>query len=110
MGGLCVFAVEPASGGGRALRVHARVFSPDDGIVEDPATGSAALALGPVLVAEGLAAPRGSTDYVVAQGAEIGRPSVLRAGVDAVGGAAVRVRVGGGVVHTASGTIAVPPA
>jgi trans-2,3-dihydro-3-hydroxyanthranilate isomerase len=108
MGGLCVFAVEPAAGGG--LSVHARVFSPDDGIVEDPATGSAAVALGSVLVADGLADPDGSTAYVIAQGAEIGRPSVLRAGVDASGGAAVRVRVGGGVAHTASGTIEVPPA
>ena len=107
MGGLCVFAIGPATGG--ALSVHARVFSPDDGIVEDPATGSAAVALGAVLVADGLADPDGSTGYVIAQGAEIGRPSVLRAGVDASGGAAVRVRVGGGVAHTASGTIEVPP-
>lgn len=109
MGGLYVFAVEPAAGGG-ALSVHARVYSPDDGIGEDPATGSAAVALGAVLVADGLADPDGSTGYEIAQGAEIGRPSVLRAGVDAERGAAVRVRVGGGVVHTASGTIAVPPA
>jgi trans-2,3-dihydro-3-hydroxyanthranilate isomerase len=84
------------------------VFSPDDGIVEDPATGSAAVGLGLVLVADGLADPDGTTGYVIAQGAEIGRPSQLRAGVDAAGGAAVRVRVGGGVAHVASGTIAVP--
>jgi trans-2,3-dihydro-3-hydroxyanthranilate isomerase len=108
MGGLCVFAVEAAAGG--ALSVHTRVFSPDDGIVEDPATGSAAVALGAVLVADGLADPDGSTAYEIAQGAEIGRPSVLSAGVDASGGAALRVRVGGGVAHTASGTIEVPAA
>ena len=111
MGGLCVYAVEPEpSGDSGALAVHARVFCPEFGIVEDPATGSAAVALGLVLVADGVAGPDGTTAYEIAQGAEAGRPSSLHAGVDAVGGAAVEVRVGGGVSHVASGTIEVPPA
>ena len=111
MGGLCVYAVEsePAPGADGALAVHSRVFCPEHGIVEDPATGSAAVALGLVLVADGTASVDGTTDYVISQGAEAGRPSTLRAGVDVVDGAAVRVRVGGGVSHVASGTIAVPP-
>jgi trans-2,3-dihydro-3-hydroxyanthranilate isomerase len=109
MGGLCVYSPEPVPGDPDALAVHARVFCPEYGIVEDPATGSAAAALGPVLVADRLASPDGTTAYVIAQGAEVRRPSTLRAEVDARDGEAVWVRVGGGVAHVASGTIAVPP-
>lgn len=105
LGGLCVYALEPA--GPDMLDVHARVFCPEHSIVEDPATGSAAAALGLVLAAEGTAAA-GTTGYVIAQGAEIGRPSTLRAEVDVTAGRAERVRVAGDVHHVASGRITVP--
>ena len=111
MGGLCVYAVLDGSAGtadSGALTVHARVFCPDHGIVEDPATGSAAAALGPVLAAEGLATD-GTTAYAIAQGAEVGRPSTLRCRVHVAGGAATRVWVAGGVRRVATGTIDVPP-
>ncbi len=108
MGGLCVYAVAPATNGD-GLAVHSRVYCPEHGIVEDPATGSAAAALGPVLVADGLAASDGSTPYVISQGAEAGRPSTLYATVDASGGEATHVHVRGRVSHVASGQIAVPP-
>ncbi len=106
VGGVSVWSSVP----GDPLAVHARVFCPDVGVTEDPATGSAAAALGPVLVAGGSAARDGETAYRIAQGAEIGRPSILHGRVEADGGNAVRVRVGGGVTHVATGTIAVPPA
>lgn len=106
VGGVCVWS----SAWGDALTVHARVFCPDVGVTEDPATGSAAAALGSVLVAVGAAARDGDTAYRIAQGAEIGRPSTLHGRVGADGGDAVRVRVGGGVAHVATGRIAVPPA
>ena len=110
MGGLCVYSVAPAPGDAASLAVHSRVFSVEHGrVTEDPATGSAAAALGLVLVADGLAAPDGTTGYVIAQGAEAGRPSTLYARVDASAGEATRVHVRGGVSHVASGTIAVPP-
>ncbi len=89
----------------RDLVVHARVFAADLGVPEDPATGSAALALGAYLFAEGLAAGDGETRYVVHQGAELGRPSVLRGRVDAAGGVAVRCFVAGGVRVVAHGTL-----
>lgn len=107
LGGLCVYAVDPA--GIDALEVHARVFCPEHAIVEDPATGSAAAALGPVLAAERLA-DEGTTGYEISQGAEVGRPSTLRCAVDVAGGSAVRVRVAGDVHHVASGTLTVPAA
>jgi trans-2,3-dihydro-3-hydroxyanthranilate isomerase len=105
VGGVCVWS----SASGDPVAVHARVFCPDVGVTEDPATGSAAAALGLVLAAEGSAAGDGETAYRIAQGAEIGRPSTLHGRVEMADAAAVRVRVGGGVTHVASGRIAVPP-
>lgn len=106
LGGLCVYAVEPASPD--VLKVTARVYCPEAGVPEDPATGSAAAALGLVLAADGLAGPDGSTAYTVAQGAHLGRPSRLSCRVDVTAGAATRVQVGGGVVHVATGTLTPP--
>lgn len=87
---------------------HARGFAGDLGVVEDPATGSAALGLGVHLVAGGVLAGEGTTRYVVRQGVDMGRPSTLYGEVDAAAGAAVRCRVAGDVAAVASGTIRVP--
>ena len=84
---------------------HARVLA-DDGF-EDPATGSAALALGAFLAASGLV-PDGTTAYRIGQGAEAGRPSTLAGTVTATGGRASRVTVRGGVSPVATGEIRVP--
>jgi trans-2,3-dihydro-3-hydroxyanthranilate isomerase len=57
----------------RSGRVKARMFAPDVGVMEDPATGSAAGQLGAYLGADG-----GITGKVVIrQGEEVGRPSEL---------------------------------
>ncbi|MGI8888759.1 MAG: PhzF family phenazine biosynthesis protein [Nocardioidaceae bacterium] len=93
-----------------ALRIHSRVFVPGLGIPEDPATGSAAVGLGLVLVASGVAGPVGQTAYEIKQGGEMGRPSTLHGRVEARAGRAVRCHLAGRVVHVATGTIAVPPA
>jgi trans-2,3-dihydro-3-hydroxyanthranilate isomerase len=117
--GVCLYSVSPAESGSAArdgsagddevaLAVTARVFVPGHGIPEDPATGSAAAGLGVVLVAAGLAVADGRTAYRISQGVEMGRPSVLWGGVDAVAGVAIRCRVAGQVVATATGTIVVP--
>jgi len=86
------------------------MFSPDLGVPEDPATGSAAVALGVFLVWRGLLPGDGESRYVIDQGAEISRPSTLRCTVTAEGGAAVRCTVSGRVMPVASGQIAVPAA
>lgn len=88
--------------------VHARVFAAGAGVPEDPATGSAALGLGAYLVAVGAASGDEETSYVIRQGAEIHRPSVLSCVVHAEGGAAVECRVTGQVVPIASGEIRRP--
>jgi trans-2,3-dihydro-3-hydroxyanthranilate isomerase len=103
--GINVYAVDRGSSPG-ALAVRSRVFCPDVGVVEDPATGSAAVGLGIVLAATGTLPDGG--DYTIAQGVEMGRPSTLYARVAAQDGRATRCDVGGGVVSVAAGTIAVP--
>ncbi|MFB9907352.1 PhzF family phenazine biosynthesis protein [Allokutzneria oryzae] len=86
---------------------HARMFAPNLGVREDPATGSAALGLGVWLADRGLVGD-GDTRYVVSQGAEIGRPSTLDCTVTVEDYTVTRATVRGGVVPVASGTLATP--
>ena len=68
---------------------HARNPFPPGGVVEDPATGAAAAALGAYLAARGaLPAER---SFVILQGEDMGRPSRLQVSVPADSGAGVRV-------------------
>lgn len=105
--GLVLAAVQPAS---PDVGVTVRAFGDDVPGGEDPATGSAALGLGVVLVRSGLVAPDGVTAVRVAQGAVVGRPSTLHVRVQAAGGVAVRAQVGGGVRLVARGRIRRPSA
>ena len=93
---------------GAPLEVHARVFVPGLSVPEDPATGSAAAGLGMALAVSGRLPEGGG--YTVHQGAEMGRPSLLRGRVEAADGVPHRCHVAGQVRPVASGTIAVPPA
>lgn len=84
--------------------VRARMFSPLDGVLEDPATGSANCALGAMLchyhdAGDGTFAVR------IAQGVEMGRPSVLMAEADRRGGRVVAARIGGDSVMVCDGHI-----
>lgn len=87
---------------------HTRVFAPDLGVPEDPATGSAALGQGVYLVAAGLLPGDGESAYTVRQGVEMGRPSILECTVRAEGGRPVAATVRGGVSAVAVGEIEVP--
>jgi trans-2,3-dihydro-3-hydroxyanthranilate isomerase len=89
-------------------RAHVRVFAGGFGVPEDPATGSAGLALGAWLVASGLLSADGESSYEIAQGLEMGRPSRLSGVVIAEAGRAVQCRVSGSVTAVARGQIAVP--
>ena len=78
-----------------------RMFAPNSGVDEDPATGSAA---GPLAVHLARHGRIGFGDEIgIEQGAEIGRPSVLYARVDGAGDAVERVAVGGSAVVVARG-------
>jgi trans-2,3-dihydro-3-hydroxyanthranilate isomerase len=83
-------------------RVRARMFHPGVGVAEDPATGSAACALAGLLLS--LDPPRAALGLTIAQGQEIGRPSVIEAEA-ARQGEAIRVAVGGGVVPVSEGRL-----
>lgn len=88
---------------------HARVFCPGVSVPEDPATGSAALGLGVWLTDAGWLPADGTTGYVVHQGLEMGRPSLLTCTVTAAAGQTTGATVAGHVVPIARGEMAVPP-
>ena len=89
-------------------RVRGRVFCPQAGVVEDPATGSAGVALG-VFLAGRRVLPEGSTTLAVEQGAEMGRPSRLEISVRVVRGAATETAVRGSVRMVAKGELLALP-
>jgi trans-2,3-dihydro-3-hydroxyanthranilate isomerase len=101
-GGVSVLTWDAATGEGTV-----RVFADGLDYAEDPATGSAALGTGIWLAAVGLAG-EGVTDYRLAQGAAVGRPSVLSGRVRVVDGTVAEVSVAGAVRPVASGRIRVP--
>lgn len=85
---------------------HVRMFAPQVGVPEDPATGSAAVGLaGLVHRFDGL--PDGTHRRVVEQGYEMSRPSQIVLTLVVAGGKLVTVRIGGSAVRVSEGTIEV---
>jgi trans-2,3-dihydro-3-hydroxyanthranilate isomerase len=84
--------------------LRARVFVPGLSVPEDPATGSCAAALAGYLAARE-AAPNGSFRWVMEQGFEMGRPSILELEADKRDGAVVAVRVAGDCVLVSEGSM-----
>jgi len=84
--------------------LHARVFVPGLSVPEDPATGSAAAALGGYLGARDARA-EGTLHYVLEQGFEMGRPSRLEIEVEKHAGAITAIRVGGACVMVMEGSL-----
>jgi trans-2,3-dihydro-3-hydroxyanthranilate isomerase len=86
---------------GGATQLRARMFSPLSGTIEDAATGSAATPLAALLLS---LTKGGDARYEIAQGVEMGRPSLLacsaRRGADGI-----RATVGGGCVPVLKGEI-----
>lgn len=87
--------------------LHARMFAPAMGIVEDPATGAAATALGGYLAARS-AQRDGTLRWTLEQGFEMGRPSLLYIEADVADREAHAVRVGGRSVMVGEGAIELP--
>jgi trans-2,3-dihydro-3-hydroxyanthranilate isomerase len=106
--GCYVFTRETKEGG--QARAHARMFAPDDNVPEDPATGSAAGALGAYLVHHGAArveAVSGTSSFVIEQGDFINRRSRIGVEVRGAAGAVEQVRVGGPSVVVLRGELLV---
>ena len=91
---------------GDEFDLRARMFSPLDGIPEDAATGSANCALAGLLAHLDDAADA-ELSWRIAQGVEMGRPSVLEARAEKRAGAVERVRIGGESVLVCEGLIEV---
>ncbi|MFT4160003.1 PhzF family phenazine biosynthesis protein [Shinella sp.] len=85
-------------------KFHARMFAPDMGIAEDPATGSAVAALsGAIHFFDKLV--DGHHPFLIEQGVEMGRPSLIHLHLDIAGGTIAGARIGGEAVRIATGTL-----
>jgi len=105
------FPVDGATGihlywrdGADGIDIRSRMFAPLHGVAEDPATGSANVALAGLL-----ASLRAEADLPlklrIAQGVEMGRPSILDASAEKRGGTVVETRIGGRCVPVMKGVI-----
>ncbi len=88
------------------VAIRARMFAPLDGVAEDPATGSANCALAGLLASLD-PDPDGDFAWRIAQGVEMGRPSLLEARARKVDGQVSDVWIGGESVLVSEGTITV---
>jgi trans-2,3-dihydro-3-hydroxyanthranilate isomerase len=89
-----------------AGELHARMFAPAMGIPEDPATGAAAVALAGFL--NDLQKPPGAAQrWIIHQGVDMGRPSLVDLEFDLADGILSSVRVGGSAVIVGRGVIEV---
>jgi trans-2,3-dihydro-3-hydroxyanthranilate isomerase len=80
--------------GASDVDLRARMYAPLHGVAEDPATGSANLGLAGLLAA---CTPEADGTYAwrIAQGVEMGRPSLLEASALKAGGRVEALRIGG---------------
>ncbi|MCH9808737.1 MAG: PhzF family phenazine biosynthesis protein [Alphaproteobacteria bacterium] len=83
---------------------HARMFAPEYGILEDPATGSAAICLA-AAVHHFDDLPDGSHKHCVEQGYEMGRPSTIKLTSVVRSGELETIRIGGRAVRITDGQI-----
>ncbi|MDP9016965.1 MAG: PhzF family phenazine biosynthesis protein [Candidatus Eremiobacteraeota bacterium] len=101
--GTFVFARTHSDPGG-PFDVHARMFAPQTGIAEDPATGGATGPLAAYMLEHGLASlSEGTCEFISEQGVKMGRRSVLRVRVSSQDDA-LTIKVGGSAIIVAEGT------
>ena len=81
-----------------------RMFAPDIGIPEDPATGSAAVMFAGVILAFD-SLPDGSHKRTIEQGYAMGRPSEVSLSLEVKQGKLHNVRIGGASVRVAEGRL-----
>jgi trans-2,3-dihydro-3-hydroxyanthranilate isomerase len=91
---------------GGEVDIRSRMFAPLHGVTEDPATGSANVALAGLLASLD-PQPDLSLSPRIAQGVEMGRPSLLDASAEKRGGNVIETRIGGRCVPVMAGTISI---
>jgi trans-2,3-dihydro-3-hydroxyanthranilate isomerase len=94
----CAETVRPDS------HYHARMFAGGWGVVEDPATGSAAASFAAAVAAFDAPAD-GEHMLIIEQGFEMGRPSLISLGLEIGGGALRAATIGGSVVIVSEGKL-----
>ena len=100
--GVFVFTAQP--GAARAT-VYSRMFAPELGIVEDPATGSASGPLGCYLVRHKVVQAEKAESMISLQGVKMGRPSHVHISIGTDHGEISSVRVGGEAVLAGEATL-----
>lgn len=90
----------------KTANFHARMFGPALGVYEDPATGSAAAAFAAV-VQRFDSPPSAEHRYLIEQGMEMGRPSLIHLSLLIEGDKLSTVRIGGHAVRVTEGEIQV---
>ncbi|MGA9946215.1 MAG: PhzF family phenazine biosynthesis protein [Candidatus Cybelea sp.] len=98
----CVFVFAATDAG-----AYSRMFAPQLGIAEDPATGSATGPLALFMMKYGLARRGDGTRFVSEQGTKMGRRSLLHVTVHGEMGAG-GIEVGGHVAELATGVMRIP--
>ncbi len=88
--------------------VYSRLFAPEQGIAEDPATGSAMGPLVALMIRHGLLPREDGLRVVSEQGTKMGRRSLLHALVHITGNADPVIEVGGSVVAVSRGELTLP--
>ena len=86
----------------------ARMFAPEHGMPEDPATGSASAILAAQLLAAGVL-PDGKTTIPLKQGEDMGRPSEITLTVDVANQTLQQVRIMGSATRVYHGQISALP-
>ena len=88
--------------------MYSRMFAPQLGVPEDPATGSASGPLGCYLVRHQVVAPADAGLIVNLQGVKMRRPSLMRIAIGVEQGEIASVRVGGEAVLAGEGVLYIP--
>jgi trans-2,3-dihydro-3-hydroxyanthranilate isomerase len=96
------FAMEVETAGST---VHSRMFAPELGVPEDPATGGASGPLGSYLVRHGVVSAQPKASLVSEQGIEMGRPSFIHIEITQEANEITEVKVGGQTVFVGGGEI-----
>ena len=92
-------------GGSDEATAYSRMFAPEFGIAEDPATGGASGPLGCYLVKHGLIDAGRARHFVSLQGVKMGRPSRIHVSIEQDGTTITGVRVGGKAVLVGEGVL-----
>jgi len=106
--GVFIFSAQPGADRGDRATVYSRMFAPEIGVAEDPATGIASGPLGCYLVRHKVVPPEKAGAMLSLQGVKMGRQSHVHISIG-LGkddqGEIVRVQVGGESVLAGEGTL-----